>query len=160
MTKPTFTKTAINSIDAILGGPLDKDGKPYKTGPGRPPLAHQFKKGDINNPRGKTKEQRQAEMSNAKKAVKIRSLLLDKLLLLLEGLEPDDLMGALGQMNPNTLKMLKDSEDRGLGAPLQPIAVADPNMRPRRIELAGPSNSDGMTIEHKDDEGDYWDDIP
>ena len=57
---------------------------------------------------------------------------LDALSDAMDIIEPERL---LEYLNPNTLKMLKDSEDRGFGAPVQPIISPDSSMRPTVIKL-------------------------
>ncbi len=94
--------------------------------------APRFKKGQTGNPGGKTSEQKRIEMRNAEKAVAIRGRLLDALSDAMDIIEPERL---LEYLNPNTLKMLKDSEDRGFGAPVQPIISPDSSMRPTVIKL-------------------------
>ena len=74
-----------------------------------------FKPGQSGNPGGKTPEQRRLEIENAEKASKIRGRLLDAVLEATDG-------GAIPeQVEAALLKLLKDSEDRGLGAPEQPL---------------------------------------
>ena len=94
--------------------------------------APRFKKGQTGNPGGKTSEQKRIEMHNAEKAVAIRGRLLGALNDAMDIMEPERLLELL---NPSTLKMLKDAEDRGLGAPVQPIVSPDSSMRPTVIKL-------------------------
>lgn len=78
-----------------------------------------FQPGQSGNPGGKTSEQRRLEIENAARATRIRSALLAKLEEHIDpvtGLFTDDLTGEV-------LKLVKDSEDRGLGAPQQTVAA-------------------------------------
>jgi len=99
-----------------------------------PSPENQFKKGASGNPGGKTSEQKRLELSNAEKALAIREKMLEALGGLLSNMEPEQI---LERMDPNALKMLKDAEDRGLGAPVQPITSPDGSLRPSVIELVG-----------------------
>lgn len=79
-----------------------------------PPKEHQFKPGKSPNPGGITSEQRRMILENAEKATRIRAALLDKFMdAMAGGLSPD--------LEANILKLLKDTEDRGLGAPKQTV---------------------------------------
>lgn len=71
--------------------------------------APRFQKGESGNPGGKTAEQRQAEIRAAEIAAKLRLRMLEAL---------DDMDGdILDRLDPNTLKLFKDSEDRAHGTP-------------------------------------------
>lgn len=77
---------------------------------------HRFKPGQSGNPGGKTSEQRRKEIENAEKATFIRSALLDRIVKLIEEAQ------AIGadegvELSGELLKLIKDSEDRGLGQP-------------------------------------------
>lgn len=96
---------------------------------GTPANLKPFKKGCVGNPGGKTSEQKRLELANAEKAMRIRAAMLDEMILKLED-------GALEMMDTNGLKMLKDAEDRGLGAPIQDVRSSDGSMSPpKKIEL-------------------------
>lgn len=71
--------------------------------------AHQFQPGQSGNPGGKTAEQRQAEVRAAEIAAKLR-------LRMLEAMEREE-GDILDRLDPNTLKLFKDSEDRAHGTP-------------------------------------------
>jgi hypothetical protein len=64
---------------------------------------------------GKTSEQRQLEVRNAWIATEIRGRLLDAVKATLQ--EDTSTENALARIEANVLKLLKDSEERGLGAP-------------------------------------------
>lgn len=98
-----------------------------------------FGKGNNANPAGKTSKQKRTEMANAERAVAIREKILVQLEAQIDSIieEGESLDSILGHLNPHTLKMLKDAEDRGLGAPVQPITSPDGSMKPTIIELVG-----------------------
>ena len=102
-----------------------------------PSPATRFQKGDNGNPKGKTSEQKRLELSNAEKALSIREKILDAMTAGMDDLEGDELVKALLEhLNPNSLKMLKDAEDRGLGAPVQPITSPDGSMTRKPVDAA------------------------
>lgn len=72
-----------------------------------------FKPGTVGNPGGKTKEQRQAEIDAAEKAAILRDKMLSLMMEKVEGGEID----LLELIDPATLKLFKDSEDRAHGTP-------------------------------------------
>lgn len=73
-----------------------------------------WKKGQSGNPGGKTSEQKRLEQANAERASRIR----ERLLVALDEATQDQ---ALKSLSSEVLKLLKDSEDRGLGAPKQEV---------------------------------------
>ncbi len=75
---------------------------------------HQFKPGQSGNPGGKTSAQRRLEVENAEKATRIHAALLDQVMALIES-------GANVELDGNVLKLAKDAQDRGLGAPKQTL---------------------------------------
>jgi len=100
--------------------------------PTPPPPAHsRFKKGDIPNPGGKTSEQRKAEIRNAELATKIRTRLLEAVNATLQ--EDTSTVAALERIEGNILKLIKESEDRGLGMPKASVDLTseDGTMTPR-----------------------------
>ena len=91
-----------------------------------------FGAGNKANPNGKTAEQKRLEMQNAELAMKLRN----RLLTALEGVfnenpEKETIIG--NHLKNEVLKLLKDSEDRGLGAPVQAVdhSSKDGTMTPR-----------------------------
>jgi hypothetical protein len=78
-----------------------------------------FKAGESGNPGGLSREMKALIAENAEKAVRIRAEFLDYVLSLME---PDEEGNRKVPINSDTLKLLKDSEDRGLGAPKQTLA--------------------------------------
>ena len=87
-----------------------------------PSPSTRFGAGEKANPIGKTSEMRSRELSNADKALKIREKLLVALGEKLENMMPGQMSE---EMDVVLLKMLKDAEDRGLGAPVQAITNPD-----------------------------------
>jgi hypothetical protein len=90
-----------------------------------------FQPGESGNPGGKTSEQRKLEIENAERATRIAGKLLVAL---------DDAMADGAQLNligPAVLKLIKDSQDRGLGTPKQSILHGnDPdNPMPQPINM-------------------------
>ncbi len=82
---------------------------------------------------GKTSEQKRLELENAQRAMRIR----DRLLRSVEAkLAESDMDGALEFVEASMLKLLKDSEDRGLGNPVQPHTSPDGSMTPRDMSAA------------------------
>lgn len=77
-----------------------------------------FKPGQSGNPGGKTSDQKRLELENAERAMRIR----DRLLRSVEAkLAESDMDSSLEFVEAAMLKLLKDSEDRGLGAPVQSV---------------------------------------
>lgn len=81
-----------------------------------------FKKGQSGNPGGITAEQKSLAMQNAERAVRIR----DRFLRSLEAkLNDSDMDAVLEMLDAQSLKLIKDSEDRGLGQPVQPTDITN-----------------------------------
>lgn len=106
---------------------MGEGSKDYEVGKGKPPKHTRFGQPDGPAP-GKTKTQKRLEMANAEKAMKIREMLLDAVGAQLQGMEQS---GRLAFVEAAMLKLLKDSEDRGLGAPIQDIRSGDGSMTPK-----------------------------
>lgn len=98
---------------------MSGDGE-YKVGHKKPPLETRFGAGNRANPQGKTSEQKRLEMQNAELAMAIRNRLLTALTgVLNEHPEKEGIVN--DHIRADILKLLKDSEDRGLGAPVQAV---------------------------------------
>lgn len=74
--------------------------------------------GKRGNPNGKTAETKRMEIENAERAMRIRQRILNAAEAKLNELSTDEVLE--GYVDAAMLKLLKDSEDRGLGAPVQP----------------------------------------
>jgi hypothetical protein len=93
-----------------------------------PPTQHlrPWQPGQSGNPGGLTKELRAQIDANAAAAVRIRAALLAKVEALVNpetGTFSDEVSGEI-------LKLIKDSEDRGLGAPSQTVDVNQKQVAP------------------------------
>jgi hypothetical protein len=102
--------------------------QPYKVGKGKPPLHTRFKPGEVRNPGGKSSEQATLERRNAEAAMRIRERILRAAEAKLTECSTDDVLAQF--VEAAMLKLLKDSEDRGLGAPVQSINNPDGSLRP------------------------------
>lgn len=101
-----------------------------------------WQKGSSGNPGGKTSEQKRIELRNAETAMRIREKLLAALEDKIETIDACD--NVIEFIEGATLKLLKDAEDRGLGAPVQDVRSGDGSMSPpQRIEIiAVPGDDD------------------
>jgi hypothetical protein len=113
--------------------PVPKDGN-SEVGYKRPPKHSQFVVGSNPNPQGKTSAQRKMEIANAEKATRIRGRLLDAVM------DASDAGGSktMELIEAAMLKLLADSENRGLGTPKQTVdnTSSDGTMTPiSKIEL-------------------------
>jgi hypothetical protein len=95
-----------------------------------PSPATRFKPGQSGNPRGKTGFQREMEIRNAQVATQVRGDFLDALqIMMLENPTKEErarleiAQRRLAMLSPDTLRLLKDSEERGLGSPQSTAAV-------------------------------------
>ena len=112
-----------------------------KPGNPNPSPATRFKKGDVGNPRGKTSEQKKLEMNtavaalrNAEAAIRIRAKLLAATEAQLD--IASDAAEVMTMIEAAMLKLLTDSETRGLGAPVSSVDLSskDGSMTPQVIE--------------------------
>lgn len=99
-----------------------------KVGPGNPPKHTQFKKGQSGNPGGLSSETARLIRENAEAAARIRARLLKATEASLSERSTDE---AMELIEAAMLKLLKDAEDRGLGAPVQDIRSGDGSMTPK-----------------------------
>lgn len=93
--------------------------KPKKPGNPNPSPATRFAAGNRANPNGKTSEQKRIEMRNAEAAMRIRERILRAAEAKLAECSTDEVLDQF--VEAAMLKLLTDSETRGLGAPVQPI---------------------------------------
>lgn len=105
-----------------------------------PPVETRFQPGQSGNPGGKTTEQKRREMRNAEMATRLQEFLLEREIkaieepadvaasehvrqALAEVLSPSQLQTVLSTLTvaltTDRLKLIKDAQDRGLGAPKQ-----------------------------------------
>jgi hypothetical protein len=105
--------------------------KPYEVGKGKPPKHSQFKPGQVANPGGKSSLQATLERRNAEAAMRIRARALHAIEAKLTECSTEEAIEML--VEAAMLKLLKDSEDRGLGAPVQAVdhSSKDGTMTPR-----------------------------
>ena len=88
----------------------------YEVGKGKPPRNRRFGQPE-GNPNGKTSEQKRLELQNAETAMRIRERILRAAEARLVECSTDEVLDQF--VDAAMLKLLKDSEDRGLGAPVQ-----------------------------------------
>lgn len=105
----------------------------YEVGKGKPPKHSRFQPGQSGNPKGKTAETKRLELENAEAAMRIRARLLRATEAKLNELSTDE---AMALIEAAMLKLLKDSEDRGLGAPVQAVTNPDGSLRPQDTSAA------------------------
>lgn len=113
-----------------------------KQGNPNPSPATRFGAGNRANPAGKTSETRRLELQNAEAAMRIRAKLLEAAEAVISDPSATEAT-VLQYIEAAMLKLLKDSEDRGLGAPVQAHTSPDGSMTPQRIILkAADGNGD------------------
>ena len=111
--------------------------------PCRDPQNHatRFKKGSVGNAKGKTSEQKKQEYRNAEAATRLRGRMLEALEQELDDADAAAIVAVMSNdpdavkvvaaaklmINANVLKLLKDTEDRGLGTPVQSVNLESPN---------------------------------
>jgi hypothetical protein len=91
----------------------------------KPPKHTQFG-AENGNPQGKTSAQRKLEIANAERATRIRARFLEAL----EGLmneHPEKETLIEERLTTEVLRLIKESEDRGLGTAIQSINHESPN---------------------------------
>jgi len=102
----------------------------------------QFKPGVSGNPNGKTSEHRKAEVEAAELAAKMQLRMikaLDAKVTQLETAEDaPDPYAAMSAIKADILKLIKDAQDRGFGAPVQPVdnTSSDGSMTPQSAQDA------------------------
>jgi hypothetical protein len=106
----------------------------YEIGKGKPPKHTQFQAGQSGNPGGKTSTQRAMEIANAERATRIRGRFLEALEgLMLEHPEKETLIEE--RLTSEVLRLIKESEDRGLGTAKQSVDLSseDGSMTPKGL---------------------------
>jgi hypothetical protein len=101
----------------------------YEVGKGKPPKHTRFGAGNNANPAGKTSEQKRLEYANAEAAMRIRERILRAAEARLVECSTEEVLAEF--VEAAMLKLLKDSEDRGLGSPVQAITNPDGTLAPR-----------------------------
>ena len=96
----------------------------YKVGKGKPPLETRFGAGNRANPQGKTSEQKRLEMLNAEAAMRIRARALHAVEVKLNECSAEQAIEML--VEAAMLKLLNDSENRGLGLPTAKVEGSGP----------------------------------
>jgi hypothetical protein len=101
----------------------------------------QFKPGQSGNPGGKTSSHRQSEIEAAELAAKVQLRMMkavdEKITQLETALDTPDPYAALLVIKADVLKLIKDAQDRGYGAPVQVLdnTSSDGTMTPTVINL-------------------------
>jgi hypothetical protein len=110
----------------------------------KPPKNRQFGQPD-GNPQGATSAQRKLEIANAERATRIRARFLEAL----EGLmneHPEKEKLIEERLTTEVLRLIKESEDRGLGTPQNKVDLSssDGSMTPKPnvIEFVSPRADD------------------
>jgi hypothetical protein len=115
----------------------------YEVGKGKPPKEHQFKPGDVNNPRGKSSEARKMEIANAELAAQAKNRFLRALVAIQAEQSTEEVIASL--TGADILRLIKDAEDRAFGTPVQAVNLESPNgtMTPTRILIEAAKPDDG-----------------
>lgn len=105
----------------------------YEVGKGKPPIHTRFKKGDVNNPRGKTSEQKKLEMENLSLAQQAKNRFLKALVAKQAEQSTDEVLE--GMTGADILRLIKDAEDRVMGTPKQSVDLSseDGTMTPKGV---------------------------
>lgn len=105
----------------------------YEVGYKKPPKHTQFGAGNNANPTGKTSIHRAAEIKAAEMAAMVQADLVEALYNTVKDASTDE--ARLEQLRGDVLKLLKDSQDRGFGAPQVHVdnTSSDRSMTPRGL---------------------------
>jgi hypothetical protein len=126
----------------------------YEVGKGKPPKNRRFGQPE-GNPNGKTSEQKRLELANAEAAMRIRARALHAVEAKLNECSTEEAIEML--VEAAMLKLLKDSEDRGLGAPKSALDLSstDGSMTPKGIpdDLAAALDAIAGKVTRRDSEG-------
>jgi hypothetical protein len=112
----------------------------------------QFKPGQSGNPGGKTSSHRQSEIEAAELAAKVQLRMMkavdEKITQLETALDTPDPYAALLVIKADVLKLIKDAQDRGYGAPVQVLdnTSSDGTMTPKSI--VGDAVLDAIRAKH------------
>ena len=125
-----------------------------------------FKPGTKANPSGKSSVQRKLEIANAERATRLRGMMLQALEAKLNGLAATGDAAAAMAITGDALRLLKDSEDRGLGTPVQaleltgggggPIQTIDPSKLSTAalMEILGALGGEGPEVKPRGQDSD------
>lgn len=111
----------------------------------------QFQKGQSGNPGGKTSEHRAAEIKAAEMAAMVQADLVEALYNTVQAATGDE--QRLDAIRSDVLKLLKDSQDRGFGAPQVHVdnTSSDGSMSPST--KTGDAVLDALTRKHSHESG-------
>lgn len=100
-----------------------------------------FKPGQSGNPGGKTIEHRKAEVRAAEAAAKVQADLVEALARVVSSAGGDG--DKLAHIRADVLKLLKDAQDRGFGAPVQQVdnTSSDGSAAPSVIKIVAAPHS-------------------
>lgn len=99
-----------------------------------PDPRYQWKKGQSGNPGGKTSAHRKAEVRAAEAAALVQADLVEALARVLSEAGDEQ---KVNNIRSDVLKLLKDAQDRGFGAPVQHVdqTSSDGTMSPTKVEI-------------------------
>lgn len=109
----------------------------------------QWKPGQSGNPGGKTSAHRKAEIRAAELAAKVQLDLVEALSKTLDNASGDE--EKLAQIRADVLKLLKDSQDRGFGAPTQPTEISNPDGSLNQGAAVGAAVLEAIKAKHESD---------
>ena len=122
----------------------------YEVGYGKPPKHTRWVKGGPSpNPGGKTREHRLAEIRAAELAAKVQLDLVEALSNAMD--ESTGNEAKLAQIRADVLKLLKDSQDRGFGAPTQPTEISNPDGSLNQGAAVGAAVLEAIKAKHESD---------
>jgi hypothetical protein len=100
----------------------------YEVGKGKPPKHAQFQRGESGNPKGKTTEQRKAEVKAGELAAQIQAKMLQELV----SKDAAEMIEALS--GSDLLRLIKDAMDREYGTATQKVEASGKDGGPLVIQ--------------------------
>ena len=100
----------------------------YEVGKGKPPKHAQFQRGESGNPKGKTTEQRKAEVKAGELAAQIQAKMLQELV----NKDAAEMIEALS--GSDLLRLIKDAMDREYGTATQKVEASGKDGGPLVIQ--------------------------